>query len=367
MGNGFFHFNIIYCCIPNKDTQKDDVNIDNSQYVNIKTNNINTQNIIEEEIQNKNDQKLISTKSKQSSGSDSFNKIKQKVGEDKCPNKDQITLKANNLLKNNLLQNNLNNSTKNSLEDNLNIKTKIILEGELFSNEKIEINKNGMKNCLRQVNDGHIIFGLKDKNNNDMKNNNDCDYYINVDKIGENINIKVPIKVFEIYINKSNKKIYTLKFLHNSLILYYKINNDLLLKMDKYYYLILGDIFLTIKVKKSQTDEEKKIYIQVEIENEKPKKYTFGQKESPIKIGRVNCNINISNPSISKLHSIVDFIDDNYCYKDCESTNGSTLLIRDDDSLDIKGKMSFKLENVSFKIKEVLDDDNYIPEENFVE
>ena len=138
MGNGFFYFNIIYCCFPNKDAQKGDINIDNIQYVNNKTNNINTQNILEEEIQNKNEQKLISTKSKQSSGSDSFNKIKQKVSEDKCSNKGQITLKANNLLKNNLLQNNLNNSTKNSLEDNLNIKIKIILEKKLFSNDTIE-------------------------------------------------------------------------------------------------------------------------------------------------------------------------------------------------------------------------------------
>ena len=64
---------------------------------------------------------------------------------------------------------------------------------------------------------------------------------------------------------------------------------------------------------------------------------------------------------------MIVFMDDNYYYKDCDSTNGSTLLIRDDDSLDIKGNMSFKLENDSFKIKEVLYDDNFIPEDNFVE
>ena len=111
---------------------------------------------------------------------------------------------------------------------------------------------------------------------------------------------------------------------------------------------------------------EKNINIQVEIENEKPKKYFFSKKETPIKIGRLQCNINISNPSISKLHSIIDCIDDCYFYKDCGSKNGSTLLIREDDSLDIKGKMSFKLENISFKIKEVGIDDNYISKENSV-
>ena len=82
----------------------------------------------------------------------------------------------------------------------------------------------------------------------------------------------------------------------------------------------------------------------------------------PIKIGRINCNINISKPSISKTHSIIDFMDDNFYYKDCGSTNGSTLLIREDDTLKINGTMSFKLEDISFKIKEVEDNENYIEE-----
>ena len=65
------------------------------------------------------------------------------------------------------------------------------------------------------------------------------------------------------------------------------------------------------------------------------------------------------------MHSIIEFKDDNYYYKDCGSTNGSTLLIREDDSLTIMGEMSFKLEDVFFRIKEV-DDDNYISEEENV-
>ena len=86
----------------------------------------------------------------------------------------------------------------------------------------------------------------------------------------------------------------------------------------------------------------------------------------PIKIGRVNCHINIPRPSISKLHSIVDFSNDSFYYKDCGSTNGSTLLVREDDNLKISGEMSFKLEDFSFKIKEVYDEDNCI-EENYGE
>ena len=66
------------------------------------------------------------------------------------------------------------------------------------------------------------------------------------------------------------------------------------------------------------------------------------------------------------MHSIIDFNDDDFFYKDCGSTNGSTLLIREDDSLKINGEMNFKLEDISFKIKEIDDEDNYI-EENFGE
>ena len=121
-----------------------------------------------------------------------------------------------------------------------------------------------------------------------------------------------------------------------------------------------GSVFFTLYF---EIDVNGILIIQAEVENEKPKKYSFTQKETPIKIGRINCSITIAKPSISKLHSIIDYKDDNFYYKDCGSTNGSTLLIREDDTLKLKGEMSFKLEDIPFKITEV-DDDNYITEEN---
>ena len=36
-----------------------------------------------------------------------------------------------------------------------------------------------------------------------------------------------------------------------------------------------------------------------------------------------------------------------------KSTNGSTLLIKEDDIMKIKGEMNFKLEDISFNIKEI--------------
>ena len=386
---------MIECCHMNKSTQNGDIDIDknnlkNNQYINYKVININNQILTEDEIQNKKDQKLIDTKSKQSSGSGSFNKIKQIFVGENMSNKDPnlsvcnntYQMNNSNFVKNNLVQNNLNNKFTINPIDYIRhktsimnyskishfsgIKTKLQLMGDLFNDTIIEIDKFGMKNGLRQKRDGLSVFGIKEKNNDLQNNNKYYDYYIDLDAFdGSDINNKISGKVFEIYIRKKTKN-YTLYFLHNSLILYYKINNNVFFELNKDYYLILGDIFLTITVKKSQENNQKIIQIQTEIENEKQKKYVYEPKDMPIKIGRVNCHINIPRPSISKLHSIIDYMHDDFYYKDCGSTNGSTLLVREDDSLIIKGEMSFKLEDISFKIKEVEDEDNCI-EENFGE
>ena len=378
------------CCSKDNNIEMKDIYIaknisDNNKYI-IDQNNSHLIN--NKETQNKME-KLVQTKSKHSSGSGSLIKTRQiYMGESSssnnnanasiCNNTFQIS--NSNIFKNNLVQNNLNNFQKinpidelrhknsiinfnkfnTSLKDKaFEIKTKLVLSGDLFSNETIEINKYGMKNGLRQKNDGLTIFGLKE--NIENPNIHSCDYYFSdFEKIDENENRKITGKVFEIYLNKKDKK-YTLYFLHNSLILYYKIKNDVFLNLDKDYFLILGDIFLTIHIKRNSSNNQKMIHIQADFENEKPKKYVFSPSETPIKIGRVNCQVEIKKPSISKLHSIIDYKNDKFYYKDCGSTNGSTLLIREDDSLKIKGKMSLKLGDISFKITEV-EDDNHIIE-----
>ena len=381
---------MVGCCDQNQSQKNKDVeieknNIKNISFLNSNNKNIKSQYIVEEENQNKNHPKVIATKSNQSSGSESLNKVKCAYPNENVSNKDQNISICNNTLQmnnSNFIKKNLNNNAKpynyniinelrhknsiinynkigniNLKENIFDIKTKIIFFGDLFSNDIIEINKFGMKNGLRKKNDGLSIFGIKENNNINLENINIYDYYFDLGKFEEKNNNLSGI-VFEIYINKKTKN-YTLYFLHNSLILYYKIHNNFYFDIDKDYYLILGDIFLSIIVK---TNQEKIIYIQTEIENEEPKKYSFKSKDMPIKIGRVNCQINIKRPSISKLHSIIDFNYDNFFYKDCGSTNGSTLLIREDDSLKINGEMNFKLEDASFKIKELDDEDNYIEE-----
>jgi len=393
MGNGVL-LNMI-CCNSHKTTQMDDVDInknikENNNNIDYKDDNLDDNNINQDgknEInQKKSNFKKTKTHSKRCSNPRKI-KTKDDTQSHRDPNialynntfqilnntqqfisiSNKINLFKNNLGNNNKIYKSYNNSKFdfknnsvfsriNNIEDifQININSKLILSGELFLNEKIEIDKFGMKNGLRKKHDGISIFGIK--NNND--NNNPCiyDYLIDL-KNEENtsrLNKKKNIgKVFEIFLDIKNQ-IYVLYFAHSSLLLYYKIKNPFFFDEDKEYYLILGDIFLTVEVKPSFINSnEKVINIKVEIEDEKPKKYSFERKDIPVRIGRVNSHINIPKPSISKTHGIIDISNNIFFYNDMKSTNGSTLLIKEDDYLRIKGEMNFKLEEISFKIKEV--------------
>ena len=229
------------------------------------------------------------------------------------------------------------------------IKTRLKLTGELFANKTLEIDKFGLKRSLKKKLDGIISFGIKGQDESISNNKYD---YIFEPNVVQKINKKRKHndgKVFDILLDK-REKIFVLFYSHPSLLLYYKITNKLNLECDKDYYLILGSIFLSINIKKSL---KVKINIEVELENEKSQKYSFEIKDLPIKIGRSHCNINIPKPSVSKLHSSIDYENDNFFYKDENSTNGSTLLIKEDDFLKLRGKMSFKLEDMAFNIREI--------------
>ena len=229
------------------------------------------------------------------------------------------------------------------------IKTRLKLTGELFANKTLEIDKFGLRRSLKKKLDGIISFGIKGQDESPLNNKYD---YIFEPNVVQKINKKRKHndgKVFDILLDK-REKVFVLFYSHPSLLLYYKITNKLNLECDKDYYLILGSIFLSINIKKSL---KVKINIEVELENEKSQKYSFEIKDLPIKIGRSHCNINIPKPSVSKLHSSIDYENDNFFYKDENSTNGSTLLIKEDDFLKLRGKMSFKLEDMAFNIREI--------------
>jgi len=232
--------------------------------------------------------------------------------------------------------------------------SKLLLSGELFFWKEIIIQTNGIKNSLRKEKDDHVFFGIKNKSNYAGAMFNDL--IINFFWHQEDVDIVETNtgRVFEIYYNKITKD-YTLKFIHPNLMLYYKINNFVYFNTGKEYYLFLGSVFIIINVKKT-SPIEKTIVVQIEIDNNKPAKYSFSQNQVPIKIGRIsNSDIPIFHSSISKRHAIIEFSKNSqtFYFKDMGSTNSSTLLIKEGDNLKIKGEMNFKLEDVPFKIQEI--------------
>ena len=248
----------------------------------------------------------------------------------------------------------LDNNQKNNDEET---GSKLLLSGELFFQKELIINIHGLKNSLRKKADNIVFFGLKECM--DYKGNSFNDYIINYkskyDEMGDEVMNSNTGRIFKIYFNKKLKE-YMLYFMHSSLLLYYKINNFIYFDPGKDYFLILGSIFLTVYVEKNLTSTKDKIInILVELENEEPKRYTFNQNQTPITIGRLNCEVVIPKSSVSKHHSVIEFSNslEMFYYKDLGSVNGSTLIIKEDDYLKIKGEMNFKLEDVPFKILEV--------------
>ena len=233
--------------------------------------------------------------------------------------------------------------------------SKLLLTGDLFYGKEIIITVTGMIGSKRKKKDGFTVFGLKNTVDHSGHLNND--FIINFNKSYDEIgNVETESgKVFEIVFNKKKKE-YTLYFINPFLYLFYKINNFVYFYPQRDYFIFVGKIFLSINVEKQGNEQIINIQVDNTYENkENQQKYSFSQNKYIITIGRGNCDIMIPEKCISKIHGIIEFstINQTFYYKDMNSTNGTTLLIKKDDSLRIKGEMNFKLEDVSFRIQEI--------------
>jgi len=260
--------------------------------------------------------------------------------------------------------------TKNPSLTKSNISTKklenprqLILSGELFYNKKLKITPNGLENTKR-INNNNIFpiyFGTEPDNDSNGVPYNDFvvnfgqskkteSTYTNNTGKNKTSSIGKGGRIFKIIYDKNSE--YYLSFMHSSLLLYYRISNNVYLENDKEYYFILGNVFISVLVQKN--GDKNKVNIKIEIENQKAEKISF-ENEQNIKIGREEDNdIEIDIQCISKYHSVIEYDNDkkSYYYKDNNSTNGSTLLIKEDDIIPLNGLMHFKLEDISFTIKE---------------
>ena len=143
-------------------------------------------------------------------------------------------------------------------------------------------------------------------------------------------------RVFDIsYQKKTND--YRLHMIHNSMIINYMITNNFYFEYDKDYYMVLGKVLVTIT---AQHGEHQLLDVIIDM---------------PISIGRAACNIIINNSSISKKHGVLAYSNETnmFYYIDKGSTNGSVVVLKEDDGLRLKGDMQFKLEDVAFRIMEL--------------
>ena len=229
-----------------------------------------------------------------------------------------------------------------------NINSKLKLSGQLFNNKTLILDKYGLEHSHKKEFNGVASFGFT----NSGIALSLYDYVFDkdiFDKINKNKNKKYShCKIFDILLDKK-EKIYVLFYMHNSFLLYYKIKQKINLDFDKDYYFLFKKTFLSVNIRNGR---KLKIHIEVKTENEK-NKYTFEIKDLPIKIGREDCSINIPNQSISKIHSYIECEKGAFWYKNENSKNGSTLILKEEDYIKIKGKMRFKLEGIPFTIEEI--------------
>lgn len=278
-------------------------------------------------------------------------------------------IKLNNSFMSNLMESNSKNEIS-EIKDIENRK-KLILSGDLFFGENVKLTPNGIDNQFKNRNERSTFFGIENLYDYDGKSYND--FLINISrknkkggakrskyakgkdsKIIKNndVNEEKTSRVFKINYNKSNDE-YNLIYLTHSFFLYCQIKKKLVLKIEKNYYFILGDIIMVVLIKKNRKKKDYKICIKID-NNINSKKYYFSKENIPIYIGRVNCTIDIDSRSLSKLHCFINYSldDENFYFNDNNSTNGSILLVKEGDSIPIKGKMKFKLDDTTFWIEE---------------
>ena len=232
---------------------------------------------------------------------------------------------------------------------------KLLLKGTLFFNKELIITQNGLVNSLRKRIDGQTFFGTS--NAKDYTGTSYNDFIVNLPD-EDNKNQEIPShtgRIFGISFSKITND-YQIYMMNANYYLNYDITNSFYFQNEKENLIILGKLLMTI-VQKDNSNRKKVLDIKIESEDneEGEQNYTFEEKDSPISIGRNNCSINLNYSFISKKHSVIEFSKEysKFYYKDLMSTNGSILILKEEDSLKIKGDMKFKLNDVNFHILEL--------------
>ena len=171
----------------------------------------------------------------------------------------------------------------------------------LFNGKIIKIDASGCNEGIRQKRDGMTIFGLKEKEKDEIIN----DIIVNLD---EENNILIS-KLFVIYYDRKTINYYIQNLnndiRNNKLMMYIRIYETYINYEQNYNlkYILLGHTIISISFL-----EDNSLFIKV-FDNKKDEydkkfnEYKFHTSNSPISIGREGCLININKKFISRVHA----------------------------------------------------------------
>ena len=134
------------------------------------------------------------------------------------------------------------------------------------------------------------------------------------------------------------------------------LNYNFPLKFQQNYNILVGGIKMKLRITKNENNESIiNIYIYNNDKGKSLKNYTFNptKDKMPITIGRNICTINLDNISVSKVHAQIDYVFeyDEFFITDCNSTNGTYLLLQNSsNTLYIKQDLIFRLCESNFRI-----------------
>ena len=234
----------------------------------------------------------------------------------------------------------------------------------LDSNTKIEINALGMvQGSKRKEKDGITYFGLIDENNSyiDTTSNEDIDYIINANDIGDNNNllgrhfrIRFDINKMKYFIKDLGKGFGTFK----KIIEKEKIKDSYLLNIGNSYIVCTFGLDEYYQEGDKIEDDDNILNIKVFSEIPQTEPHFFNPKQfKRIYIGRdISCNIIIDDSLLSRIHCTLEYddevgwviydgkIDDN---ENKKSTNGTWLYLIEE--IPIENGLIFKNNKNAFE------------------
>ena len=182
-------------------------------------------------------------------------------------------------------------------------------------------------------------------NNNNQTNNN------NSNNNNNNESIILFLLKYDL-----NLDIFQLISMHDCVPVQLLLNYNFPLKFQQNYNILVGGVKMKLRITKNENNESIiNIYIYNNDKGKSLKNYTFNptKDKMPITIGRNICTINLDNISVSKVHAQIDYVFeyDEFFITDCNSTNGTYLLLQNSsNTLYIKQDLIFRLCESNFRI-----------------